>query len=115
MEQNLKRFLFLVCISLNFVLMVVLVALSYMAPAFRYTFVTYQFFLVGVCVGALALATVGLIVERTKWIQYKTYFAVVMLSVFLLAVVNSVVFRILGGEQFLRKLVSDFLFFLNVG
>jgi hypothetical protein len=81
----------------------------------RLTFATYQFFLIGVCVGALTLATIGLIVERSEWSHYTIYFIIVMVSVFLLTVINCVIFRILGGEQLIRKLVQDFLVLLNIG
>ena len=103
------------CISLSFVLATVLATLGYLAPLLRMTFSSYQFFLIGACVGALALATVGLILERDEWSHYNSYFVAVMISVFLLTMVNCVIFRVLGGEQFIRKLVSVLRVFLNVG
>jgi len=115
MERNLKRFLLLVCVSLSFVVASILVTLGFMAPSLRITFSTYQFFLMGACVGALTLATVGLILEWNEWNHYKAYLGAVMTSVFLLTMVNCVIFRILGGEQFIRRLVKLVWGFLNVG
>jgi hypothetical protein len=115
MEQNLKRFLLLICVSLSFVLATVLTTLGYVTPALRLTFTTYQFFLVGVCVGALSLATVGLILERDEWTHYRMYFIAVMASVFLLTVINCVIFRVLGGEHFIRNLVKALRVFIDIG
>ena len=114
MEQNLKRFLLLVSFMLIFVLVTVLTTLGYMAPALRITFTTYQFFLIGACVGALTLATVGLIMKRDEWNNCIVYFVTVMASVFILAVINCVVFRILGGEHFVRSLVQVIWVFLKI-
>jgi hypothetical protein len=114
MEQNLKRFLLLVSFMLIFVLVTVLTTLGYMAPALRITFTTYQFFLIGACVGALTLATVGLIMKRDEWNNYIVYFVTVMASVFILAVINCVVFQILGGEHFVRSLVQVIWVFLKI-
>ena len=114
MGQNLKRFFLTVCILLSFVLTTVLTTVGYMA-SILVTFGAYQFFLIGVCVGALTLATVGLIVEREQWNPYKTYCITVMVSVFLLTVVNCVIFRILGGEHFIQGLVKVVSVFLNMG
>lgn len=114
MEQNLKRFLLLVSFLLIFVLASVLTTLGYMAPALRITFTTYQFFLIGICVGALGLATIGLIINRDEWQDYNVYFVTVMASVFLLAVVNCVIFQILGGEHFVRSLVQVIRGFLKI-
>ncbi|RJP21807.1 MAG: hypothetical protein C4520_09120 [Candidatus Abyssobacteria bacterium SURF_5] len=115
MEQNLKRFFLTVCISLSFVVFAFLSALGYMAPAVRLTFTTYQFFLVGVCVGALLLSTIGLIIKRSEWSHYNTYFITVMISVFLLTMINCVIFRVLGGEQLIRRLVGDIWVLLSIG
>jgi hypothetical protein len=54
------------------------------------------------------IATIGLIVERGQWSHYRVYFVTVMASVFVLAMINLVIFRVLGGEQFVRKLISIF-------
>jgi hypothetical protein len=79
-----------------------------MAFALRLLFVPYQYFLLGICVGALILATIGLIVDRGQWTHYRTYFATVMVSVFVLVVINFVIYRVLGGEQFVRRLIEMF-------
>lgn len=108
MRQNSRRFFLITCVLLCVTLAVVLVTFVQMASGLRIIFVSYQFFLIGACVGALAAATLGLIVEREEWTPYRVYFVAVMVSVFLLAAVNSVVFRVLGGEQFLQKLIENF-------
>lgn len=106
MKDSSKRFFLVVSLSLCFVLTAVLVTLGSVGPALRLVFATYQFFLIGVCVGALAAATVGLMVEREDWTHYRTYFAIVMISAFLLVVVNSVIFRVLDGEHFVQRLLN---------
>jgi len=106
MRRNTRRFFLISCLSLCLVLAVVLAVFSLMAPVLRMLFVPYQFFLIGVCVGALLAATIALASDRGEWTHYKLYFLTVMTSVFLLVVVNLVVFRALGGEQFIRKLVK---------
>lgn len=95
----------LTSLLLCIVLTAVLVAMGYMASALRLVFVPYQFFLMGICVGALILATIGLVAERSEWTHYRLYFFTVMTSVFILVVINSVIFRVLGGEQFIRRLM----------
>ena len=113
--SNLKKLLLLVSVSLSCVLATVLATLGYISPLLRVTFSTYQFFLIGVCVGALALATFELILARDEWTHYESYFLTVMLSVFILAVINCVIFRVLGGEHFIRNLVQVFWNFMDVG
>jgi hypothetical protein len=108
MTQNSRRFFLIASLLLCFVLIFVLLVFGSMAPMLRLLFVPYQYFLIGICVGALILATIGLIVERGQWTHYGTYFTTVMLSVFVLVVINSVIFRVLGGEQFVRKLIEIF-------
>ena len=83
-----------------------LVTFGYVMPSLRTAFAPYQFFLIGICVGALIAATMGLIVERDEWSHYRIYFVTVLTSVFLLAVINSVIFRLLEGENFIRRLMK---------
>jgi hypothetical protein len=108
MTQNSRRFLLISSLLLCLALMAVLLVFSSMASVLRLLFVPYQYFLIGICVGALILATIGLIAERNQWTHYGIYFGTVMASVFLLVVINFVIFRILGGEQFVRKLIQIF-------
>ncbi len=107
MRQSSKRFFLITCLSISLVLAIVVAAIGYMAPTFRFVFAAYQVFLVGICVGALAASTVGLIIERGEWNHYRSYFLAVMMSVFVLVVVNCIFFRVLGGEQYVQKLVGD--------
>lgn len=106
--SKLTKFLFLISLSLCFVLTTVLLTMYFAGPSLRFVFAPYQFFLIGMCMGALAAATVGLIVERSEWPSYGIYFATVMVSVFLLMVLHSVIFRVLGGGQFMRSLMKVF-------
>lgn len=108
MMRNTRSFFLISCIALCFVLAAVLAVFSSMARTLQLLFVPYQFFLIGICVGALMVATIALAADREKWTNYKLYFLTVMISVFLLVVINSVVFRVLGGEQFVRSLVRIF-------
>jgi len=105
MIQGSRRFFLITSLLLCLVLTTVLITFGYVAPVLRMAFAPYQFFLIGICVGALIAATMGLIIERSEWSHYRVYFATVLVSVFLLAVVNSVVFRLLEGESFVRKLM----------
>lgn len=86
---------------------------GFTASLLHVLFAPYQFFLIGICIGALTMAALGLIVDRAEWIHYRLYMAAVMLSVFLLVVTNSVIFRLLGGEQFIRRLVRIFWMVLD--
>ncbi len=106
MTQNTRRFFLISCIGLCFVLAAVLVTFSSLTPVMQLLFVPYQFFLIGICVGMLLAATIALATDRGEWTHYGIYFVTVMLSAFLLVVVNLVVFRALGGEQFVRRLVN---------
>lgn len=115
MRQSSKRFCLITCLSLSLVLATVVAAIGYMAPTFRFVFTGYQVFLVGICVGALAMSTLGLIIERNEWNHYRSYFLAVMMGVFVLVVVNCIFFRVLGGEQYVRKLVGDIWAILNPG
>ena len=108
MTQSSRRFFLIISFLLCLVLSAVLVTFGYVAPLLRIAFVPYQFFLIGICVGALIAATMGLIVERDKWSHYRVYFVTVLMSVFLLTVVNSVIFRLLEGEDFVRRLMRIF-------
>ncbi|UCD57408.1 MAG: hypothetical protein JSV16_16655 [Candidatus Hydrogenedentota bacterium] len=114
MTQNSRRFFLITSVLLCLVLAAVLVTFGYVAPVLRLLFSPYQFFLIGICVGVLIAATIGLVVERDEWTHYRVYFLTVMTSVFLLVVVNSVVFRVLGGEQFIRKLMRIFWVVFNI-
>lgn len=114
MTESSIRFFLITSILLCIVLAAVLAVLGLMAPALRLIFVPYQFFLVGICVGALVAATIGLVVERHQWTHYRTYFLIVMTNVFLLVVVNSIIFRVLGGQQFIRKLMRIFWVVFNL-
>ncbi len=91
---------------LCFALVVALIVFSSAAPVLQLLFVPYQFFLIGICVGALLVATMVLVDGRREWANDRLYFFTVMLSAFLLVVVNLVVFRVLGGGQFLLRLVA---------
>jgi hypothetical protein len=106
MKQDSRRFFLIVCLLLSSVLATVILTVVLMARVLQTIFVPYQFFLVGICVGALAAATLGLIIERREWAPYQVYFVTVMVSVFLLAAVNSVIFKLLGGEQFIRRIIE---------
>jgi hypothetical protein len=108
MEQSSRRFFLITSLLLCLVLIAVLVAFGYLAPFLRTVFAPYQFFLIGICVGALIAATMGLIVERDEWSHYRVYLVTVLTSVFLLAVINSVMFKLLEGEDFIRKLMRIF-------
>ena len=108
MTQNTRGAFLFLCLALCFVLAIILVVLSSLAPALQLRFVPYQFFLIGICVGALLVATIGLAADREQWPSYYPHFFTVMVSVFLLVVVNSVVFGALGGEQFVRRLLEIF-------
>jgi hypothetical protein len=108
MTQNTRGYFLFLCLALCFVLIIILVVLSSLAPILQLRFVPYQFFLIGICVGALLVATLGLAADREEWTHYHLYFFTVLISVFLLIVVNSVVFGALGGEQFVRRLVEIF-------
>jgi hypothetical protein len=108
MTQKTRGVFLFLCLALCFVLAIILVVLSSLAPALQLRFVPYQYFLIGICVGALLVATIGLSADREQWPNYYPHFFTVMLSVFLLVVVNSVVFGALGGEQFVRRLVEIF-------
>ncbi|RJP64094.1 MAG: hypothetical protein C4532_19940 [Candidatus Abyssobacteria bacterium SURF_17] len=114
MKEASKRFLLLSSLLLCLVLAAILVAIGLLAPVLQVVFVPYQFFLTGICVGALLAATAGLIVERNGWTNYRLYFCTVMVSVFLLVVANLVIFRVLGGEQFIRRLMKIFLVVFNL-
>lgn len=115
MKEASRRFFLLASVLLCIVLTAVLVTMGLMASALRLVFVPYQYFLMGICVGALILATVGLIAERSEWTHYRLYFFTVMASVFILVVINSVIFRVLGGEQFIRRLMRIFWIVLSSG
>jgi len=108
MTEKSRRFFLISSLLLCLVLMLILLVFSSMAPVVRLVFVPYQYFLIGICVGALIAATIGLIVDRGQWTNYSVYFATVMTSVFVLAVINLVIFRMLGGEQFVQKLIKIF-------
>ncbi|MBI5116733.1 hypothetical protein HZA56_09695 [Candidatus Poribacteria bacterium] len=108
MTENSRRFFLITCLLLCFVLAAVLVTFSFTASLLHVLFAPYQFFLIGICIGALAMAALGLIIDRAEWIHYRLYMMAVMLSVFLFVVTNSVIFRLLGGEQFIRRLVRIF-------
>ncbi len=108
MTRNTRRFFFISCLALCLTLVMVLLVFSAMAPLIHLLFVPYQFFLIGACVGALLAATIALASDRKEWSHYRLCFATVMISAFLLVVVNCVVFRVLGGEQFIRRLVDIF-------
>lgn len=108
MRQNTRRLFLVFCLALCFVLVIVLAALSFMAPVLQLLFVPYQYFLIGICVGALMVATLVLTAVREEWTNYRLYFITVMMSVFLLVVINFVVYGALGGEQFVRRLVEIF-------
>lgn len=108
MKEASRRILLLTSLLLCVVLTAVLATMTYMASALRLVFVPYQFFLMGICVGALILATISLIAERNEWTHYRLYFFTVMTSAFILVVINSVVFRVLGGEQFIRRIMRIF-------
>ena len=114
MVQSSRRFFFITSLLLCLVLVAVLVAFGYLAPFLRTVFAPYQFFLIGICVGALIAATMGLIVERDEWSHYRIYLVTVLASVFLLAVINSVMFKLLEGEDFIRKLMMIFLVVFNL-
>ena len=109
MTNRTRRFFLLASILLCLILAGVLIAISSMAPVLRLIFVPYQFFLIGMCVGGLIAVTIGLTVERHEWTHYRVYFCTVMASVFLIVVTNSVIFKVLGGEQFIRRLWQIFL------
>ena len=106
MTRNTRRLFLLSCIALCFLLAVVLATFSKLAPILQLLFVPYQFFLIGICVGALIVATIVLATNREEWTNYELYFVTVMTSVFLLVVVNSVLYKVLGGEQFMRNLMG---------
>ena len=106
MTGKTRRFFLFSCLALCFVLTAVLMLFSRMASAPQLLFVPYQYFLMGICVGALVVSTIVLAADRREWTDYRTYFFTVMLSAFLLVVINLVVFRVLGGKQFMLKLVA---------
>ena len=106
MTQNSRRLFLIFSLSLCFALVIVLFAFGFGSAVLRLLFVPYQFFLIGICVGALAAVTIGLVAERNEWSHYRVYFFTVMVSVFLLVVINSVIFRVLGGEQFIYRLMK---------
>jgi hypothetical protein len=108
MTENTRGYFLVLCITLCFVLAIIVVALSSLAPILQLRFVPYQFFLIGICVGALLVATIGLAADREEWTHYRLYFFTVLVSVFLLVIVNSVIFGVLGGQQFVRRLVEIF-------
>ncbi|MBI4831067.1 MAG: hypothetical protein HY801_05835 [Candidatus Lindowbacteria bacterium] len=108
MTENSKRFFLIACLLLCFVMVAVIVTFSYAASLLHVLFAPYQFFLIGICIGALAMATLGLMIDRGEWLHYRLYLTTVMVSVFLLVVANSVIFKVLGGEQFVRRLVRIF-------
>lgn len=114
MREASRRFFLLSGLLLCLVLIAVLVAIGLMAPVLQAAFVPYQFFLTGICVGALLAITTGLIVERNGWSNYRLYFFTVMVSAFLLVVTNLVIFRVLGGEQFIRRLMKIFWVVFNL-
>lgn len=100
---------------LCFVITAVLVIFGITARYLQFLFVPYQFFLIGVCVGALIVATFYLITVRNEWNNhYSAYFLTVMASVFLLVVINAVVFKVLGGEQFIQRLIRVVLVVLQL-
>ncbi len=106
MTEKTRRFFLFSCLALCSVLFVTLIVFSGTAPVLQLLFVPYQYFLIGICVGALLVATMVLAADRREWTDYRLYFFTVMLSVFLLVVINLVVFRVLGGGQFMLKLVA---------
>ncbi len=106
MTQKIRRFFLISSLLLCITLMLVLFVFGSMASVLRLVFVPYQYFLIGICVGALIIATIGLIVERGQWTHYRIYFLTVMTSVFVLVVINLVVFRVFGGEQFVHRLLE---------
>lgn len=102
-----SRSFFLICsLLLCFVLSLVLLTVGSLASILHALFVPYQYFLIGICVGALTMATLGLIIDRGQWAHYRLYFFAVLLSAFMLVVVNSVIYKVLYGEQFIHKLVA---------
>ncbi len=115
MRQSSKRFFLITCLSLSLVLTVVVATLGYITPTFRFVFGAYQFFLIGVCVGALAASTLGLIIERGEWNHYRIYFSVVMMGIFVLVVINCIFFRVLGGEQYVRQFVGEIWAIISPG
>ncbi len=108
MAQSSRKAFLITALLLCLVLAAVLTTFSYLAPHLPVLFVPYQYFLIGICTGALVVATLGLIAERSEWTHYRFYFFTVMISVFLLVVTNSVIYRLLGGEQFIRRLMKIF-------
>jgi hypothetical protein len=108
MTQNSRRLFLVFSLTLCFAIVIVLFAFGFGGSVLRFLFVPYQFFLIGICVGALTAATIGLIAERNEWTHYRVYFFTVMASVFLLVVINSVIFRILGGAEFVYRLMKVF-------
>jgi hypothetical protein len=106
MTGKTRRFLLFSCLALCSVLVVVLTVFSSAAPILQLLFVPYQYFLIGICVGALLVATMVLATDRGEWTDHRLYLFTVMFSVFLLVVINLVVFRVLGGGQFMLKLVA---------
>ena len=106
MTGQTRRIFLFSCLALCFALVAVLTVFSSAAPILQLLFVPYQFFLIGICVGALMVATIVLAEGRKEWADDRLYFFTVMLSAFLLVVVNLVVFRVLGGGQFLLRLVA---------
>ena len=115
MTQKTRKFFLLASLLLCFVLAAVLLIFGAMARYLQFLFVPYQFFLIGVCVGALMVAMAYLIVERSEWTShYRVYFLTVMASAFLLVVINAVVFRVLGGEQFIQRLIRVVLVVLQL-
>lgn len=106
MTQKSRRFFLISSLLLSIALTLVLFIFGSMASVLKLLFVPYQYFLIGICVGALIIATIGLIVERGQWTHYRTYFLTVMTSVFVLVVINFVIFRVLGGEQFVQRLIE---------
>ena len=105
MTPNTRRLFLISCLALCAVLLGVLTTFSLLASAIHPLFIPYQFYLIGICVGALAVATIILAVEREKWAHYRVYFVTVLASAFLIVVINSIVFKVLDGEQFIRRLV----------
>ena len=115
MTQKTRKFFLLTSLLLCFVLAAVLLIFGVMARYLQFLFVPYQFFLIGVCAGALMVATAYLIAERSEWTShYRVYFLTVMVSAFLLVVINAVVFRVLGGEQFIQRLIRVVLVVLQL-
>lgn len=106
MTENSRNIFLISSLLLCFVLALVIVTLSVVAPAIHLLFVPYQFFLLGICVGALTFATISLAMNREAWTNYRLYFGTIMLSAFLLVVANSLIFSVLGGKQFVRRLAE---------